>query len=225
MVISSVVSTAAIASNASIAPEARWIVTAIGARGASRSARASTSIRSPGVRCSSVGCRSAGSLIGRMPMPTRFERWMRSKLTARTARMPRRAGPFAAQSRDGVHPVAVLSGNRNFPGRVHAQIEAGFLASPPLVVAYALAGDVARNILTDPIGETPDGTAVRLADLWPSGDEIDGAVAAAADPADYAGAYEAAEASDVWRKLDVPATPVFPWDEASTYIRRPPFAW
>ena len=65
---------------------------------------------------------------------------------------------------------------------------------------------------------------VRLADLWPSGDEIDAAVAVAADPADYAGAYEAAEASDVWKKLDVPATPVFPWDEASTYIRRPPFA-
>ena len=139
------------------------------------------------------------------------------------------SGPLSLDMQDaietrGVHPVAVLSGNRNFPGRVHAQIEAGFLASPPLVVAYALAGDVNRNILTDPIGETPDGTAVRLADLWPSGDEIDAAVAAAADPADYAGAYEAAEASDVWRKLDVPATQVFPWDEASTYIRRPPFA-
>jgi aconitate hydratase len=124
----------------------------------------------------------------------------------------------------GVHPVAVLSGNRNFPGRVHAQIEAGFLASPPLVVAYALAGDVNRDILTEPIGQTPDGAAVRLADLWPSGDEIDAAVAAAADPADYGEAYEAAEASDVWNKLDVPATQVFPWDEASTYIRRPPFA-
>ena len=120
--------------------------------------------------------------------------------------------------------VAVLSGNRNFPGRVHAQIEAGFLASPPLVVAYALAGDVNRDILTDAVAHRPDGAPVHLADLWPTGDEIDAAVAAAADPADYDGAYEEAEASEVWRKLDVPATALFPWDEASTYIRRPPFA-
>jgi aconitate hydratase len=123
----------------------------------------------------------------------------------------------------GVHPVAVLSGNRNFPGRVHAQIEAGFLASPPLTVAYALAGDVNRNILTDPVAHRPDGAAVHLKDLWPTGDEIDAALAAAADPGDFDDAYDEAEGSDVWRRLDVPATPLFPWDEASTYIRRPPF--
>jgi aconitate hydratase len=124
----------------------------------------------------------------------------------------------------GVHPVAVLSGNRNFPGRVHAQLEAGFLASPPLAVAYALAGDVNRNILSDPITHRPDGAPVHLKDLWPTGDEIDAALAAAADPDDYDAAYDEAEASEVWRKLDVPATPLFPWDDASTYIRRPPFA-
>ena len=112
-------------------------------------------------------------------------------------------------------------GEQELPGRVHPQIEAGFLASPPLTVAYALAGDVNRNILTDPIAR---GSLVYLADLWPSGDEIDEALATAADPADYAGAYEEAEASEVWRKLDVPAMPLFPWNEASTYIRRPPFA-
>ncbi len=66
-------------------------------------------------------------------------------------------------------PVAVLSGNRNFPGRVHPQLEAGFLASPPLVVAFALAGDVNRNILTDPIGRSAAGAEIRLADLWPAG--------------------------------------------------------
>ena len=139
------------------------------------------------------------------------------------------SGPLApamgqAVEERGVHGVAVLSGNRNFPGRVHAQIEAGFLASPPLTVAYALAGDVNRDILTDAVAHRPDGAPVHLADLWPTGDEIDAAVAAAADPADYDGAYEEAEASEVWRKLDVPATALFPWDEASTYIRRPPFA-
>jgi aconitate hydratase len=138
------------------------------------------------------------------------------------------SGPLApvmqqAIEERGVHPVAVLSGNRNFPGRVHAQIEAAFLASPPLTVAYALAGDVNRNILTDPIARLSDGAPVHLSDLWPTGDEIDEAIAAAADPGDYAGAYEDAESSELWRKLDAPATSLFPWDEASTYIRRPPF--
>ena len=139
------------------------------------------------------------------------------------------SGPLApamneAIAQHGTFPVAVLSGNRNFPGRVHPQIEAGFLASPPLVVAYALAGDVNRNILTDPIARTPEGVDIHLSDLWPSGAEIDAAMAEAADPTDYDMSYEEAEASEVWRKLDAPATPLFPWDPTSTYLRRPPFA-
>jgi aconitate hydratase len=139
------------------------------------------------------------------------------------------SGPLApamgeAVAVHGTFPVAVLSGNRNFPGRVHPQIEAGFLASPPLVVAYALAGDVNRDILTDVIARTPDGRGMRLADLWPSGPEIDAALAAAADPGDYGPSYDAAEASEAWDKLDAPATPLFPWNPASTYLRRPPFA-
>ena len=121
-------------------------------------------------------------------------------------------------------PVAVLSGNRNFPGRVHPQLEAGFLASPPLVVAFALAGDVNRDILTDPIGRSPSGEDIRLADLWPTGDEIDAALALAIDAGDYETSYEEAEASEAWRVLDAPATALFPWNESSTYIRRPPFA-
>jgi aconitate hydratase len=139
------------------------------------------------------------------------------------------SGPLApvmseAIAQHGTFPVAVLSGNRNFPGRVHPQIEAGFLASPPLVVAYALAGDVNRNLLTDPVAKTPRGDDVYLADLWPSGAEIDAATAEAADPSDCGKSYEEAEASEVWHKLDAPATPLFPWDPASTYLRRPPFA-
>jgi aconitate hydratase len=139
------------------------------------------------------------------------------------------SGPLApamstAVAEHGTFPVAVLSGNRNFPGRVHPQIEAGFLASPPLVVAYALAGDVNRDILTDVVAQAPDGREVRLADLWPTGPEIDAALEAAADPGDYGVSYEAAEASEVWRKLDAPATPRFPWNPNSTYLRRPPFA-
>jgi aconitate hydratase len=124
----------------------------------------------------------------------------------------------------GILPVAVLSGNRNFPGRVHPQLEAGFLASPPLVVAYALAGDVDRDILTDPIGRSAAGQPVRLADLWPSTLEIDAATAAATEPADYDAAYARAEDSASWQALDAPASALFPWDPASTYIRRPPFA-
>jgi aconitate hydratase len=129
----------------------------------------------------------------------------------------------AAKTR-GILPVAVLSGNRNFPGRVHPQIEAGFLASPPLVVAFALAGDIDRNILTDTIGRTGAGAPVRLADLWPSGEEIDRAAAAAVDPADYPASYARAEASRAWETLKAPIGALFPWDERSTYIRRPPFA-
>jgi aconitate hydratase len=129
-----------------------------------------------------------------------------------------------AMTERGIVPVAVLSGNRNFPGRVHPQLEAGFLASPPLVVAFALAGDVNRNILIDSIARASSGEEIRLADLWPSGDEIDAALAKAIDAADYETSYDEAEASETWRGLDAPATDLFPWDPGSTYIRRPPFA-
>ncbi|MDE2448099.1 MAG: aconitate hydratase AcnA [Gammaproteobacteria bacterium] len=124
----------------------------------------------------------------------------------------------------GIVPVAVLSGNRNFPGRVHPQLEAAFLASPPLVVAFALAGDVNRNILTDPLGHTPAGAPVRLADIWPSGSEVDAALALAVEPNDYLEAYERAEQSANWEALAAAESALFPWDEASTYLRRPPFA-
>lgn len=124
----------------------------------------------------------------------------------------------------GVLPVAVLSGNRNFPGRVHPQIDANFLASPPLVIAYALAGDIDRDILQDSIGTTSNGAPVYLRDIWPSGAQIDAAYAAALDPTDVNHSYERAEQNEFWRALDAPATPLFPWDEKSTYIRRPPFA-
>jgi aconitate hydratase len=129
----------------------------------------------------------------------------------------------AAMTTGRIEPVGVLSGNRNFPGRVHSRIRDAFLASPALVVAFALAGDAAIDIARDRIATTPDGRGVRLADLWPSGAEIDAAASVAMRAGDYARAYEAAEASAAWRDLDAPATPVFPWDTASTYLRAPPF--
>ena len=130
----------------------------------------------------------------------------------------------AAIEQRGILPVAVLSGNRNFPGRVHPQIDAGFLASPPLVIAYALAGHVGLDILNDPIAYTAEGRAIRLADIWPSGAEIDAVLAASLRATDVEQAYQQAEENEAWCELDAPDTALFPWNEASTYIRRPPFA-
>jgi aconitate hydratase len=121
-------------------------------------------------------------------------------------------------------PVAVLSGNRNFPGRVHPQLEAGFLGSPPLVVAFALAGTVDLDITCDVIGHSITGEEVTLSMLWPTSEEIDAAVLHAVDADDFSPAYANAEASEAWRGLEAPETTLFPWDETSTYIRRPPFA-
>ena len=129
-----------------------------------------------------------------------------------------------AMREHGVSPVAVLSGNRNFPGRVHPNLELGFLASPPLVVAFALAGTARINILGDVIGRSSNGTDVRLADLWPMGAEIDAALANASSILDFDSAYDAAEASSAWAALPTPAGAIYPWDPKSTYIRRPPFA-
>lgn len=121
-------------------------------------------------------------------------------------------------------PVAVLSGNRNFPGRVHPQLEAGFLASPPMVVAFALAGTVELDIIHDPIGISADGRPVTLKMLWPQASEIDEAMTLASSTSDFAPSYDAAEASEAWKDLPAPTSALFPWDETSTYIRRPPFA-
>lgn len=129
-----------------------------------------------------------------------------------------------AMTERGILPVAVLSGNRNFPGRVHPQLEAGFLASPPMVVAFALAGTVEIDIMNDVVSYSPDGEAVTLAMLWPKSAEIDDALARATDSNDVTPAYAEAEASRMWRDLDAPETTLFPWDKTSTYIRRPPFA-
>lgn len=129
----------------------------------------------------------------------------------------------AVKSR-GILPVAVLSGNRNFPGRVHPQLEAGFLASPPMVVAFAIAGTVATDITRDPIGISHEGRPVFLEDVWPTSAEIDKTLSVATEPRDFNPVFEAAEASEAWAELPAPTTTLFPWDENSTYIRRPPFA-
>ena len=118
----------------------------------------------------------------------------------------------------GAVPVTVLSGNRNFPGRVHAQVEQSLLASPPLVIAYALAGHAMLDITQDELAP-----GVRLADLWPTQSEIDAAISAGTVPSDVPQAFDAAEASGSWAALEAAETAQFPWDAASTYLRRPPF--
>ncbi|PZR09664.1 MAG: aconitate hydratase AcnA [Azospirillum brasilense] len=123
----------------------------------------------------------------------------------------------------GLKPVAVLSGNRNFPGRVHPQIESALLASPPLVVAYAIAGRAGFDITREPLGTDAGGRPVHLSDLWPRPAEIETAVAAGTDPADIALAGQEADRSPAWAALQAPTTPRFPWYPASTYLRPPPF--
>jgi aconitate hydratase len=135
---------------------------------------------------------------------------------------PLEAGMSAAIE-GGTVAVAVLSGNRNFPGRVHPQLDAAFLASPPLVIAYALAGDVNRDIQNDLLGHADDGTPVFLADIWPDTAEIDAYQRKAMVPDDFAAAFAEAEGNPTWAKLDAPSSTLFPWDLSSTYIRRPPF--
>ncbi|WP_020201512.1 aconitate hydratase AcnA [Cupriavidus sp. WS] len=139
------------------------------------------------------------------------------------------AGPLTAPIRDAIarraaRPVAMLSGNRNFPGRVHPDLDLGFIMSPPLVVAFALAGDAARDLGRDPVQIAPDGTPVYLKDLWPTRAEVAACVAAGTQAADYRPAFAAASRNPVWDSLPFADTPRYPWDARSTALRRPPFA-
>jgi len=120
--------------------------------------------------------------------------------------------------------AAVLSGNRNFEGRVHPLVKANFLASPPLVVAYALAGTVDIDLNREPLGTDPNGQPVYLADLWPSQNEINAAIASSVDVAMFKNRYSSVfEGSDMWKAIKVSGGDIYEWDEASTYIHHPPY--
>jgi aconitate hydratase len=129
-----------------------------------------------------------------------------------------------AQARGEIKPVAVLSGNRNFPGRVHPDLDLGFLMSPPLVIAFALAGTAEIDLGNDPVQVTDDGQPVYLKDLWPSRDEVDALVRQGLQADDFPRAFAHASLNPVWHGLHVPKTALYPWDPASTALRRPPFA-
>jgi aconitate hydratase len=120
--------------------------------------------------------------------------------------------------------VAVLSGNRNFEGRIHPLARASYLASPPLVVAFALAGRVDIDLTSEPIGTDRDGTPVMLADIWPSAEEISSVVLELVSGEIFTRNYASVfDGDDRWRNLPVPAGDRYAWDPESTYVARPPF--
>ncbi len=119
---------------------------------------------------------------------------------------------------------AVLSGNRNFEGRVNPMTKANYLASPPLVVAYAIAGTTDIDLINEPIGHDPQGKPVYLREIWPSAEEIRETVAGAIDPQMFVKEYEAAVKGDtMWQSIPVAGGASYQWDESSTYIQHPPF--
>jgi aconitate hydratase len=120
--------------------------------------------------------------------------------------------------------AAVLSGNRNFEGRVHAEVRANYLASPPLVVAYALAGTVDFDPYNEPLGTGSDGKPVFLKDIWPTRAEIQSAIDKSIDRAMFERVYgRVFDGDEEWKKLPVPSGDLYAWDSKSTYVKHPPY--
>jgi len=119
---------------------------------------------------------------------------------------------------------SVLSGNRNFEGRIHPLIKHNFLASPPLVVAYAIAGSMLINLEKEPLGISDDGDEIFLKDIWPSKQEIDNLISSTINPEMFRKAYEdSLQGDSVWQKLEIPTGEIYEWDNDSTYIKKPPY--
>ena len=138
------------------------------------------------------------------------------------------SGPLAetideAISKNDLVGAAVLSGNRNFEARIHASLRANFLASPPLVVAYALSGTVLKDLMHEPIGKGKNGEDVWIGDIWPSAQEIQGLMKHAMDPKTFRALYgDVANANPMWKSVPAPTGQVYSWPK-STYIAEPPF--
>ncbi|KAB1201782.1 Aconitate hydratase 1 [Morella rubra] len=130
----------------------------------------------------------------------------------------------AAISENDVVAAAVLSGNRNFEGRVHPLTRANYLASPPLVVAYALAGTVNIDFETEPIGLGKNGKQIFFRDIWPSSEEVANVVQSSVLPDMFRATYEAiTKGNPMWNQLSVPSGTLYSWDPTSTYIHEPPY--
>jgi aconitate hydratase len=139
------------------------------------------------------------------------------------------SGPLAAEisatiSKNNLVAAAVLSGNRNFEGRVNPDVRANYLASPPLVVAYALAGSMQIDLSKDPIGKDKQGNPVYLKDIWPSSEEIADLVETKIKPKMFKEKYAGVFDGDTnWRKVKAPSGPAYAWDMGSTYVQNPPY--
>ena len=140
------------------------------------------------------------------------------------------SGPLAtpeietAVVKDDLSVVAVLSGNRNFEARIHPLVKASYLASPPLVVAFALAGTVNRDLTKEPIGYTPDDRPVMLSELWPTQEEVNAVVQQCVRQEMFKREYSRIfEGDEHWRSMAAPTGPIFEWDAASTYVKEPPY--
>lgn len=138
------------------------------------------------------------------------------------------SGPLPQPIEEGIKASdltvgAVLSGNRNFEGRIHPLVRTNWLASPPLVVAYALAGNMNCNLHHDPLGYGQDGKPVYLKDIWPSSEQITAAVSAVTSHLFRQEYAEVFTGTDTWRAITVAGSETYPWQADSTYIRRPPF--
>jgi aconitate hydratase len=120
--------------------------------------------------------------------------------------------------------AAVLSGNRNFEGRINAHVKANYLASPPLVVAYAIAGTVDVNLMDEPLAKNDRGEPVFLKDIWPTQQEVNDTIAAAISPELFQNQYaNVADGNPEWNEIPVKGGELFAWDENSTYVQEPPF--
>jgi len=130
----------------------------------------------------------------------------------------------AAVNENDLAVTAVLSGNRNFEGRINPDVKMNYLASPPLVVAYALAGTMDLDLTTEPLAHDADGNPVTLDDIWPSPQEIQDVIASALSPEQFTEGYADVFAGDErWTSLPTPEGETFTWDEDSTYVRKPPY--
>jgi aconitate hydratase len=139
------------------------------------------------------------------------------------------SGPLADEISEAIGEgdlvvCSVLSGNRNFEARIHPEVKANYLASPPLVVAYSLAGRMDLDLLNEPIGADDDGNDVYLHELWPSSQEFSDVIAASVQNEMFQRTYaDVFTGDDTWRALPVPEGELFAWDDASTYVRQPPY--
>src|SRR6266704_6896904 len=130
----------------------------------------------------------------------------------------------AAVIEENLSVVAVLSGNRNFESRIHPLVKASYLGSPPLVVAYALAGTVNIDLTKDPLGQSKDGKPVMLSELWPSQEEVNAVVQKCVQQEMFKREYSRIfEGDEHWKKMEAPTGPIFAWDERTTYVKEPPY--